>query len=158
MTMQSNTFVLWADHISRDHVRGNAVAFIDRLCDGDAAHKSFDIVIKPHVERRSDKQRAALFGVAEKTIAEFCGYRGARDLEELHRNLCGEYFGWKQDAMLGRVPLRTTTFNEHGERDEISVADALDMYAWIQQFAAQTVGCWVPDPDPFWREKAKVAA
>lgn len=148
-----NTFVLWKNHISREVVKGNARAFMDRL----PVDKSFDVIIQPHVEARSDLQRNALFGVAEKSIAEFCGLRGSRDMDELHRNLCGEYFGWVETPALGRKPVRTTTRNERDERDEISVRDALDMYAWIQQWAAEKLGCYVPDPDPMWREKAEAA-
>lgn len=153
-----NTFVLWAHHPNRELVSANAQRFIQRLSTGDAAHKSFDVVIKPHVQHRTDSQRAALFGVAEKAIAEFCGYRGARDMERLHDAMCCGYFGEKTDPVLGRIPIRTTTINERGDRDEISISDALDMYGWIQQWAAETLGCFVPDPDPLWREKAKDAA
>lgn len=149
-----NTFVLWKNHPNRDVVKGNAQAFLDRL----PADKSFDVIVQPHVEARSELQRNSLFGVAYKAIMEFCGYQGAREKDELHRNLCGEYFGWRDDPMLGRVPVRTTTKDERGKRAEISVGDALDMYAFIQRFAAEKIGCYVPDPDPHWREKAKAEA
>lgn len=153
-----NVFILWADHPGRTDVKCNAQAFLDRICEGEAVHKSFRVTIEPHVEHRTDKQRKALFGAAYKAIMEFCGYQGASEKDELHRNLCGEYFGWRDDPMLGRVPKRTTTKDEAGKRAEISVADALDMYAFIQRFAAEKIGCYVPDPDPQWREKARPGA
>lgn len=152
---KKNTFVLWADHPGRDNVKCNMQSFLGRLCEGEAIHKSYRVTIEPYVEPRSEKQRNSLFGVAYKAIMEFCGYQGEREKHELHRNLCGEYFGWRDDPMRGRIPVRTTTTDEDGKRADISVTDALEMYAFIQRFAAEKIGCYVPDPDPFWREKAR---
>ena len=52
-------------------------------------------------------------------------------------------------------PLEHVTKDEEGKPDEISVGDALEFYAFLQRRGAE-VGCFVPDPDPFWRE-AKAA-
>ena len=153
--MQSQSFELWNKHPNRDLVRANSDAFVSRLL---AAGYDVRIEIGRITKTRTAKQRRSLFGAAYKAIMEFCGYRGGAEKDELHRNMCGEYFGWRDDPMLGRVPVRTTTHDERGQRNEISVGDALDMYAFIQQFAIEKIGCYVPDPDPFWRQRAKEAA
>lgn len=146
--MNTQPFVLWANHPDREQVRANLSAFIDRL----PATKSWRIEISEERPKRTDKQRRSLFGPAYKAIMEATGLRGSRDKDKLHSDLCGEYFGW-HNAGITKVPVRTTTTNERGERDEISTMQALDMYAFVQQFAAE-FGIFVPDPDPFWREKA----
>ncbi len=145
-------YILRKDN-TRPNVLANAHAFLDRLPDT----REFEIVVKRHVKRRTDKQRRSLFGVAYKAIMEAAGYQGDAEKRKLHENMCGDYFGWKDDPILGRVPERTTTTNEHGERDEISTLDALDMYYFIQRKAAE-FGIDVPDPDPYWRAKAEMEA
>ena len=153
--MSAQTFDLWNKHPNRDLVRANCDAFVTRMLD--AGH-DVHIEVGRITKTRTPKQRRALFGPAYKAIMEFCGYRGGAEKDELHRNMCGEYFGWRDDPALGRVPVRTTTRDERGQKNEISVADALDMYAFIQQFAIEKLACHVPDPDPMWREKAREAA
>lgn len=149
----SQTFVLHKADSRRDLIARNAADFIARLPDS----KSWEIEIRQHVKRRSDKQRSALFGAAYKALMEFSGLQGSEDKEELHRYFCGEWFGWVYDKIGNRKPCRTTTKNERGERDEISVAEALDFYAFLQRRGAE-VGCYVPDPDPLYREQARAAA
>lgn len=153
MSQIHQVYVLNADHPGRAQVLANAHAFLDRL----PKDKDWRIEVDREVKRRTDKQRNSLFGVAYKTIMESVGLRGSREKQELHTNLCGEYFGWRNDPFRGRVPVRTTTTNEQGERDEISVERALDMYAFIQQRMAE-YGIDVPNPDPMWAQKARWAA
>ena len=145
----SQTYILHVAAPNRDRVLANLHAFIDRL----PSSKSWRIEVKHHIRERSLEQNAAMWGVAEKVIADFCGYRGDREKKELHRTLCGEYFGWRDDPVLGLVPVRTTTTNERGEREVMNTQDAADFYSFIQQFAAERLGCDVPDPDPLWSEK-----
>jgi len=104
---------------------------------------------------RTAKQRRSLFGVAYKALMEFSGLSGAAEKDALHWQMCGEYWGWKRTALGTKVPNRTTTTNENGERDVISTMEQLDFYAFLQRLGAG-VGCNVPDPDPFWREKAEL--
>lgn len=145
------SYVLHKGDIRRDEVKANLHAFVDRLPES----KSWVLVVTEYHKPRSDQQRKALFAAAYKPIMEHMGLRGERDKEDLHAFWCGEYWGWH--PQLRNKPLRTTTRNERGERDEISTVDALDFYAFIQQRAAMQ-GIDVPDPDHFWREKAKEAA
>lgn len=139
----SQTFYLRADDRNRDRIAQNCVQFIGSL----PAGKSWEIEVRPHVKKRSDKQRSALFGCAYKALMEFAGLSGASDKDELHRFMCGEYFGWVEDQFGNRKPRRTTTKDEQGRRDEISVQDALNFYAFLQRRGAE-VGCYVPDPEP----------
>jgi len=143
----SQTFILHKSDPRRADILGNAQRFLTVLPD----HQSWEIQIKRHVKARTDKQRKAMFGAAYKALMEFSGLQGEADKLELHRFMCGEFWGWQPDPFGNRKPLRTTTKNERGEPDEISVSDALDFYAFLQRRGAE-VGCWVPDPDPFWRE------
>jgi hypothetical protein len=142
--MKPQTYTLNANGPERPGVTQRAHDFIDRL----PANKSWVVSIEPFVKRRSKKQRCSLFGVAYGAIMEAMGLRGAAEKDDLHEFMCGEYFGWTEATPLKRArPVRTTTTNEAGERDEISTLKALDMYAFIQQRAAEN-GIDVPDPDP----------
>jgi hypothetical protein len=110
------------------------------------------VTVAPYVKKRSSKQRASLFAVAYAAIMEHIGLRGTKDKEDLHQFWCEEYFGYiEATGVSPRRPKRTTTKNEAGEDDEISTLQALDMYAFIQQRAAEN-GIDCPDPDPFWRD------
>lgn len=146
----SQTFVFHKEDPYRERIVVNATEFLWRL----PAGKSWQVEIRPYRKPRSDKQRKALFGAAYKPIMEYMGLRGEQDKNDLHAFFCGEYWGWH--PQLRNKPIRTTTRNERGERDEISTREALDFYAFIQQRAAEQ-GVFVPDPDPFWREQKEAA-
>lgn len=146
----TQTFILHKDP-TRARILENAIAFLRMLPES----KAWELEIRPHVKKRSTKQRKALFGAAYGALMEFSGLEGSEDKRELHRFMCGEFFGWKLDAFGRRVPVRTTTKDEHGKPDEINVEQALRFYAFLQRKGAEA-GCYVPDPDPFWRE-AKAA-
>jgi hypothetical protein len=143
----SQNFVLNANHPDRPNVLANVVRFLSALPVG----KSWAIEIKQKTKTRSADQNAALFGVAEKTLGNFLGYQGDDDIKDLHRSLCGLFFGTRVDSLGFVRPIRTTTKNERGERDVISTAVAAEFYNFIQRTAAEH-GCYIPDPDPFWRE------
>lgn len=122
--------------------------------------KELTVTVEEYRPARSTKQRSALFGCAYKALMEQMGLRGERDKEALHSMLCGEWWGWREVETLGsvrRVPVRTTTINADGKRDEISVKEALEFYAFIQERAAE-YGFDVPDPDPLWRDRARLDA
>lgn len=140
----SQSFILRANDKGRALVLSNTHAFLDRLPDS----QSWEVTVKRHVKKRSDKQRSALFGVAYKAMMEFSGLEGEQDKQELHSFFCREFFGTK-DTPFGPRAIRTTTKNESGEYDEIDTRTALSMYHFLQRRAAE-VGCHVPDPDPMW--------
>ena len=143
------TFTLNPKHLNRANVLHNAITFIVQLPDD----KPWDITVERHVKARSDKQRRSLFGVAYKAMMEFSGLQGDQDKRDLHAFWCKEYYGTKVDAFGREVPVRTTTKDERGQKSEISTVEALEFYSFLQRRGAE-VGCYVPDPDVFWREKA----
>jgi len=111
--------------------------------------REFQVTIGGVKKERSDPQNRALWGCAYRTLSEATG----NDPEDLHAYFCGEFFGWSEYEILGqrrKRPLRTTTKNERGERDVISTLQLSDFYSFIQRRAAETVGVFVPDPDPMW--------
>lgn len=137
--------------------RDEALASFDRLVLHFLPGRDLVATIEEYVPERTVKQRKSLFGVAYKSLMEQMGLHGEREKDQLHEMMCGEYWGWRDSVMLGsakRVPVRTTTTNERGERDVISTREQLDFYAWIQQRAAEH-GYDIPDPDKEWFRKAE---
>jgi hypothetical protein len=111
--------------------------------------KDFQVTIGLVKKERSDLQNRALWGCAYKTLREATG----NDPEDLHTYFCGEYFSWVEYEVMGQKrkrPFRTTTRDENGKRDVISTIHLQDFYGFIQQRSAETVGVYVPDPDPMW--------
>lgn len=118
--------------------------------------KEWAVTIGPVKKERSDLQNRALWGCAYKTLRDATG----NDPEDLHTYFCGEYFGWTEYEVMGskrKRPTRTTTKDADGKRDVISTMHLSDFYAFIQQRAAETVGVFVPDPDPTWWSHDKAA-
>ena len=137
--MKDQTFIL------RRGVRNftKLMAFLSTL----DVTKDFQVTIGLVKKERSDLQNRALWGCAYKTLRDATG----NDPEDLHTYFCGEYFGWVEFDVLGQTrkrPRRSTTKDENGKRDVISTIHLQDFYAFIQQRAAETVGVFVPDPDP----------
>lgn len=109
--------------------------------------KGWQVEIKRITKRRSNNQNAALFGVAYPPLMEFMGLRGESDRQQLHAELCCQYFGAIETTMGFRKPRRTTTVNERGEKAVLTIAEFSAFYAFVQQTAAE-LGCFIPDPDP----------
>jgi len=143
-------FILHKNPDDRQRVQANAIRCIQELPQ-EHAHV---IEIKRHVKTRSQAQNATLWGVVYPPIMGAMGLRGERDREELHEYWCGEYFGWVEYEIMGKRkqrPRRTTTTNEDGRRDVLSVPDFMDFVEFIQQRSAEH-GIHVPDPDPMHRQ------
>lgn len=118
--------------------------------------KEWVVSIGPAKKERSDLQNRALWGCAYKTLRDATG----NDPEDLHTYFCGEYFGWQEYEVMGskrKRPIRSTTKDADGKRDVISTIHLQDFYAFIQQRSAETVGVYVPDPDPMWWNHAQAA-
>lgn len=140
--------------------RDQAIQAVDnylRIC---MPGKPLKVEIKEWKEDRSTQQNAALWAAAYPPIMEATGLRGAKDRDDLHAYFCGEYWGWVETELFGRKkqnPARTTTHNYEGKREVISWEIMSAFYSFIQQRAAEH-GIYVPDPDPAWRERAKIDA
>ena len=135
------TYQLNSNGPEREGVKQRAHDFIDRL----PLDKSWVVTVSPYVKKRSLDQNAATFGLAYKTIMEATGLEGDVERKQLHRDFCGDFFGWVDGPMGHRKPLRTTTTNEHGERDVIDTITMARMYDFIQRTAAG-YGIDVPSP------------
>lgn len=141
-------YTLNAEGRERPQVLANAHAFLDRL----PPNRSWRIEIREARKERSGDQNAALWGVAYPPIMDAVGLEGEAEKLQLHATFCGDFFGWIEKAMVGRVPRRTTTTNEAGERDPIDTATMARFYDFVQRTAAE-YGVDVPSPDPLWFER-----
>ena len=68
----------------------------------------YEVVVKKYQKRRSVQANSYWWAAIVTPLAEHCGYTP----EEMHRELCGSYFGWETKEFRGRkfmVPRRTTT-------------------------------------------------
>jgi hypothetical protein len=111
--------------------------------------EEFQVTIGPIKKERTDPQNKALWGCAYETLRKATG----NDKDDLHEYFCGEYFGWAEYEVMGskrRRPKRTTTKDADGKRDVITTLQLSDFYGFIQQRSAETVGVYIPDPDPMW--------
>lgn len=99
--------------------------------------------------KRSNRQNTVLWAVAYPVIMKETGLSGKKDAVELHKNMCGEYFGWETTRCLGRTikkPVRTTTINEEGKVDNISTSEFSDFYEFVKLTASE-FGIFIPDPE-----------
>lgn len=111
--------------------------------------EEFQVTIGPIKKERTDPQNKALWGCAYEHLRKATG----NDKEDLHEYFCGEYFGWEIREVMGmkkKYPKRTTTTGYDGKRDVITTLQLSDFYQFIQVRSAETVGVFVPDPDPMW--------
>lgn len=138
-------FVLQKNSTARQAILANLVAHLGRLPDT----KSWRIEIFEDRKKRSDAQLGALFGVAYREIMEATGLQGDEEKRSLHRDMCGEFFGWVPNDLGGFKPARTTTTNERGDREVIDTKVQADMFYFIQRRAAE-YGIFVSDPDPMY--------
>lgn len=105
-----------------------------------------EVTVKRYQKKRSVEQNNSLFGIAYPLLMEATGYTK----EELHREMCGRFFGWKVKKVMGRaieVPRRTTTKNQDGQPEVISTVMMMEMYAFVQQLAMQELQLYIPDPN-----------
>lgn len=131
-----------------DTIRDNAHKYLDSL----PRDRRFVITIEPERKARTLAQNRASFGPAYKILMDHIGLSGAKEKEGLHRHMCALYWGTKPSQMPGiETPVRTTTTNEDGERDVISIDEFRAFYDFIRLQAAE-VGAYIPDPDPLWNE------
>jgi len=148
---QSTRYILSGSDQSREDIRVKARAHIATLPNT----KKWCIEIFEHHDARTLKQNATLYGVAEETLAEFCGLRGEAEMKALHRELCCMFFG-RVDLPIGYKPKRTTTTDENGNRAPLNTKQMAEFFDFIQQQAAE-IGCFIPDPDPLWRQRQRWA-
>jgi hypothetical protein len=136
---------------SRIGVLQYAHTFLDRLSD----KKAWKIDITEYRKSRTNDQNEAVFGHAYKILSAETGYT----LDELHEAMCKRFFGTVEREVFGQTvsrPYRTTTTGPDGKRDVIPWDVFSDFYAMVEQVAADA-GIFIPEPDKFWRERARAA-
>ena len=129
--------------------RDKVIASIRRFIFDLPTDKPYLIDITRLKKKRTNLQNRALWGVAYKVINMETGYKP----EKVHNLMCGEFFGWKADAVFGnptKEPVRTTTHDSDGKRDVIDREELGKFYLAIQAFCAPW-GVDMPDPDPDWK-------
>lgn len=85
------------------HVLKNCIEFINSLPAG-----KWRIEITQEKKRRSTQANSYWWSAIVTPMAQHLGYTP----DEMHRELCGSFFGWEQKEFRGRkfaVPRRTTT-------------------------------------------------
>jgi hypothetical protein len=115
------------------------------LCGLDA-EKPWELVVRPFRRTRSNQQNRALWGLAYKILSEETG----NDPEDLHEYFLGEWGGWEVLEIMGqkrKVPKKRSS--------ALNTTDFSDFFSFIQQRSAQTVGVYIPNPDPeYWSQVA----
>lgn len=150
--MARQVFVLHKGAPDRTIIRDRIIELIQKLPES----RSFAVEVKQYVKERTLDQTAALFGVAYKVIMDATGLRGEKEREKLHTDLCGDYFGWVDRPIIGRVPVRTTTTDERGERNVLSTVEMAKFYDYIQDKMLE-YGIMIPNPDPAWKRDEALA-
>lgn len=125
-------------------IKANAISTIQSL----PSDKEWEVEIKAHQNTRSGAQNRTLFGLIYPQLMEFMGLSGERDKEELHEYFCGEYFGWHDKQIMGKIihrPKRTTTTNEEGRKSTLDKLEFSQFVDWIIQRASE-YGCVIEMP------------
>lgn len=133
--------------LSRDRVAAQIATFVAALDAG----RPYRVTVEEAKSTRNDEQNAALWGLAYKILEQETG----NDPEDLHVYFCGEFWGWTEYVVMNQTrkrPRRTTTRNEDGKRDVVSKVEFAEFFSFIQRRSAETVGIYIPDPDPNYRQ------
>jgi hypothetical protein len=125
-------------------VTGGAIQFLPRERDlrqgwlRSLEGVSVDVVVKPHVEKRSDQQNRWWWGVAVPLIAYELGY-DKHELEAVHYALVSKCFGVKPDRLLGEVP--------NVRSSHLTTVQFSELMEWAVRWAALEMGITVPLPN-----------
>lgn len=133
----SQTFVL--PKIDRTRIADNLRDFVMNALPG----KELRVEVCEYRKRRSDDQNKALWGLAYKILHDATG----NDPDDLHTFFLGEHFGWEVIDVMGqkrRVPIKRSS--------KLTTVEFAEFFEFIQRRSAETVGVYIPDPDPFWKE------
>jgi hypothetical protein len=126
----------------RETIRANIVAFLDQLPED----KEWRVEIYQAKRARSIQQCRYLNGIAYKLLSDATGY----ERDDISEYMCGAYWGWrdklKPGKVVARVPIRTTTTDEHGKRSVLSKIEFAEFVAYVQRFGAKH-GVYIPEPE-----------
>lgn len=103
------------------------------------AGKDVDVVIKPHRDRRSDKQNRWWWGIAVPLIAHELGY-DRHEHEQVHYALVAKCFGTRFDAVLKQeLP--------NARSSQLTTVQFAELMEWAVRWAADEHGVVVPLPN-----------
>ena len=111
-----------------------------------------EVVAKRKVKSRSREAENYLHGVCYPLMSDASGY----EKPELHLAMLHKYFGSKVIDLMGeqlKVPVRTTTTDEDGEKDVLSASAYWDFTDFVIREAAMWYDVVVPPPDPELRKR-----
>jgi hypothetical protein len=133
----SDGFILKKD-TDREQMIARITSFLDLL----PQDKAWEVLVRPFRKTRSSLQNRALWGIAYKLLSEHTGH----EPEELHEYFLGEFGGWETVDFFGQKRRRPKIRSHNMKTIQFS-----DFYAFIQRRAAETVGVFIPDPDPSYK-------
>lgn len=142
-----STYILEPTNKYRAGILENLKSFLDAL----DPKKSWEINVEKFSKERTLPQNKALFGMAYPLLREATGY----DVGIMHTQFCKAFFGSvtvKGPMGFEGVPRRTTTTGPDGKRDVIPWDEFQKFFEMVQRYGAEA-GVFIPDPDPFWKEK-----
>jgi hypothetical protein len=128
---------IFAKDASRDRMLKTLVGHIELL----PHDKAWEVLVRPFRKTRSNLQNRALWGIAYKLLSEHTGH----EPDELHEYFLGEFGGWEVKDFFGQKK-RVPKIRSHN----MKTLEFSDFYAFIQRRAAETVGVYIPDPDPMY--------
>ena len=94
-----------------------------------------EVTAEKQKRHRTSEQNRYYWGVVLKTIADFCGYFSADELESLHQELRRKFL-----PAAGRLELPVSTA-------KLSTVEMNDYIEKIRAWAARDLGVYVPDPN-----------
>jgi hypothetical protein len=103
--------------------------------------RAWEVIVKPFRQTRSGAQNRALWGLAYKILSDHTGH----EPEELHEYFLGEFSGWEIKTIFGQKK-RVPKMRSH----KMTTVEFNELFAFIQRRSAETVGVYIPDPDPLW--------
>ena len=112
---------------------------IDRLCvflKAQASKRPLSVAVDFWRKQRTTNANRRLWKL-HQLAAESTGHTA----EELHRDACGEFFGWEQTELFGRketAPVRTTT-----TPDVLDTKQFADFMTFVEARYVEHLGVWL---------------
>lgn len=148
--MNTQTFRLPATN--RERIADNLRAFVMSALPG----KELRVEVCEYRKRRSDEQNNALWGIAYPALEKATG----QGVNDWHEYMLGECFGWVETTLFGKrklKPARTTTTGYSGEPNKLTTVEFAAYFNFIQRRAMEN-GIYIPDPDPMYAQRERLAA
>lgn len=105
------------------------------------------VEVRPYKKPRSPEANAYLWGVCYAHMSVVAG----EEKEELHAAMCKKHFGTKLVDIMGmrfERAIRTTTHNEHGEKEWLGVKEFAEFVDFVIREAAIWYDIAIPPPTP----------